>query len=325
LEDRKRDELSLDEYKVFFQELADLGCLYVLFSGGDIFVRPDALDILRAASFHRFDITLITHGMAITEEVADELADMGVRAVAASVYHTDPDIHDEVTLRKGSFHKTMAGLRRLKERGLKVVMKTPVFDVNQGAEETMQAFADELDMELHLTPIIRGGNDGTDDLLSKNMDLGGKANVYSCVFSEWDSLATLPKFDPNQRTCLAAHASAYLSPGGDIQPCLDYEQSAGNIRELSFKQIWDESELLGGLREVRRKSFTGCNSCENNSFCTLCPALAHRETGKPTGSAPSKCRESTAIRWTYETHKAEQEAREYDLFRVLGHEREERV
>ena len=67
LEDRRRREMTVDEYREFFAELADLGCLYLLVSGGDLFVRPDAMEILRAAARHQFDMTLITHAMAIDE------------------------------------------------------------------------------------------------------------------------------------------------------------------------------------------------------------------------------------------------------------------
>ncbi|MCA9562821.1 MAG: radical SAM protein [Myxococcales bacterium] len=318
LEDRKREELTLEEYEQFFADLAEAGCLYLLISGGDIFVRKDALDILWAAARHRFDMTLITHAMAIDDYTADQIAEMGIRLVATSVYHTDPEIHDRVTLREGSFERTIAGLRRLKERGVQISIKCPIFDINAGAEKTIPALAEELGAVLQLAPIIRGGNDGSDKLLSLNMDLDGKANVYDCLFSEWERLEAMPKFSAEQRTCLAGHASGYLSPDGTIQPCLDYERSAGNIREQRFSEIWKHSPLLNRLRGIRRKDFGGCNSCDNNSFCSLCPALADRETGDPTGSAPSKCRESTAIRYAFDRKEAEQEAEGFDLFDAFG-------
>ena len=99
---------------------------------------------------------------------------------------------------------------------------------------------------------------------------------------------------------MAGHASAYLAPDGTVQPCLDYEESAGNIRDQSFTEIWKTSPLLAHLRTLRRQHFTGCKSCDNYSVCGLCPALAARETGDPTGSAPSKCRETTAVRYMFD-------------------------
>lgn len=318
LEDRRRRELTLEEYEVFFAELAELGCLYLLVSGGDLFVRRDALDILWAASRHRFDMSLISHAMAIDDRVARELAQMGVRSVNVSVYHTDPEIHDRVTRRKGSFHRTLAGIRRLRENGVGVAIKCPVMEINRGAEAVMPALAEELGAILALSPVMRGGNDGTDDLLALNMDLDGKANVYDCIFSGVRELKELPHYGEDERTCLAGHGSGYLGPDGTVQPCLDYEETAGNIRETSFAEIWRSSPLFLKLRGIRRGSFRGCTSCENFGFCGLCPALAARETGDPTGSAPSRCRETTAMRYAFERKQAEREAARVDLYETFG-------
>jgi MoaA/NifB/PqqE/SkfB family radical SAM enzyme len=45
----RRRELTLDEHRRLLDELADLGCLWILFSGGEIFARADFLDIYRYA------------------------------------------------------------------------------------------------------------------------------------------------------------------------------------------------------------------------------------------------------------------------------------
>jgi radical SAM protein with 4Fe4S-binding SPASM domain len=239
---------------------------------------------------------------------------MGIRRVSVSVYHTDPAVHDRVTRKKGSFQRTLAGIQRLLDRRVEVMIKTPVMDLNAGAEQVMPQFSDDLGTKLDMGVRIRGGNDGSDNLLIRNLDLDEKANVYDCLFAKIKDLSQLPQYGPEDRTCMAGHASAYLSPDGTVQPCLDYEESAGNIRDQSFREIWTTSPLLQHLRGIRRKHFGGCQRCENVSFCGLCPALAARETGQATGSAPSKCRETTAVRYAFERRQAN----EMDLFRTFG-------
>jgi radical SAM protein with 4Fe4S-binding SPASM domain len=320
LESRGRREMSVEEYESVFEDMAALGTFYLLFSGGDVFVRPDAMDILRAAARYRFDMKLITHAMSIDDRRADELAAMGMRSVGVSVYHADPQIHDAVTRRRGSFERTIAAIRRLVARNIAVQIKCSVFHVNEGAESVMPALAESLGAELQISPAMRGGNGGTDKLLALNMELSNKANVYDCVYSQVSQVSDLPNRPPERRTCMAGHASAYLGPDGTVQPCLEYEVSAGNIRETSFQEIWETSPLLNNLRDIRRSSFTGCTSCDNYSFCGLCPAVAHRETGSPTGSAPSKCRESTAIRLSIERREAMPSGQEFggDLTNLIG-------
>ena len=90
--------MSLAEAEALFDELAKAGTLTLLFSGGDIFVRPDAMDIIAAARARRFDVRINTHGNHITEDIADQLADLGVMRVGISVYSLDPKEHEAVTL-----------------------------------------------------------------------------------------------------------------------------------------------------------------------------------------------------------------------------------
>ena len=54
LTDREQPELSYDECVRILDELVEAGTLTLLFSGGDPFLRPDAIDILRAARARDF-------------------------------------------------------------------------------------------------------------------------------------------------------------------------------------------------------------------------------------------------------------------------------
>ena len=306
LETRKRKELTLDEYRPLFAELAALGTLYMLVSGGDIFVRKDALDILRAAAAHRFDITMITHAMAIDDEVADALAEIDIKHVGVSVYHADPEIHDRVTLSKGSHARTLAGIKKLRDRGIPVTMKCPVMAINQGAERVMPAFADTNGTSLKINSTITGGNSGTDVLRELNMDMNGRADVSACNLGHYGDLSEIMIKKPENVTCMAGHSSLYIGPDGVISPCSEFHNTfAGNIREQSLAKIWENAPLFKEMREIRRGSFTGCTTCENFSFCSLCPAHSLRETGSLTGSAPSKCEESQVIRYTFERQNSQ--------------------
>jgi radical SAM protein with 4Fe4S-binding SPASM domain len=102
---------------------------------------------------------------------------------------------------------------------------------------------------------------------------------------------------------MAGNASCYTSPDGTVQPCLDWTESAGNIREHKFSELWLNAPVFVHARTIRRGSFSGCVDCSNHGHCGLCPARSLRETGSPTGTAPSKCREtiSNTLAWM-DTH-----------------------
>ncbi len=68
------EELSFAEYRQIIDELVDAGCLWLLFTGGEIFIRKDFFDIYTYARQKGLLITLFTNGTLITSDIADELA-----------------------------------------------------------------------------------------------------------------------------------------------------------------------------------------------------------------------------------------------------------
>src|SRR5688572_31811550 len=82
---RKR-ELTTEEHYKLLDELSELGCLWLLFTGGEIFARHDFLDIYRYAKKRGFLITLFTNGTLITERIADELARIRPFTIEITLY-----------------------------------------------------------------------------------------------------------------------------------------------------------------------------------------------------------------------------------------------
>ncbi|MGH9373641.1 MAG: radical SAM protein, partial [Vicinamibacterales bacterium] len=68
-------ELTYAEHCRILDQLADAGCLWLLFTGGEIFARRDFLDIYTYAKKRGFLITLFTNGTLITPRIADYLAE----------------------------------------------------------------------------------------------------------------------------------------------------------------------------------------------------------------------------------------------------------
>ena len=72
-------EMTTEEHFRMLDELVELGCFWLLYTGGEIFARKDFLEIYTYAKKKGFLITLFTNGTLITEKIADYLA--GVAAL----------------------------------------------------------------------------------------------------------------------------------------------------------------------------------------------------------------------------------------------------
>src|SRR3990172_2707114 len=84
--ERGRRELTFDDTKHIIDELRELGTLFILFTGGDPTANPNFPNILRYASDQKMAIQFFTNGLAITNEVVDELAKLKIFHIGVSVY-----------------------------------------------------------------------------------------------------------------------------------------------------------------------------------------------------------------------------------------------
>src|SRR4051812_29205545 len=137
-------ELSYDEHCRLLDELADAGCLWLLYTGGEIFARRDFLDIYTYAKKKGFLLTLFTNGTLITERIADYLVDWRPFAIEITLYGATKETYERLTGIPGSYEKCLRGIRLLKERGLPLALKTVAVSINRHELLEMQAFADEL-------------------------------------------------------------------------------------------------------------------------------------------------------------------------------------
>ena len=62
-----RKELSTEEIKRILDELYEMNVFEVTFTGGDLFVRQDAFEILRYARSKAFLVTIFTNGIALSD------------------------------------------------------------------------------------------------------------------------------------------------------------------------------------------------------------------------------------------------------------------
>ena len=84
--------------------------------------------------------------------------------------------------------------------------------------------------------------------------------------------------DAVTRGCLGGTGFAFISHVGQVQPCGYLEVDSGNVREKSFKDIWENSPVFRDLRDLRK--YRGkCGGCEYIRVCGGCRARAFESTG----------------------------------------------
>src|SRR5581483_2316645 len=87
------EELTLDDFRRLEDQLAQLGHFLISLEGGEPFLRPDLIDIVRVFA-RRHVCILYTNGWFVDERSARALFDAGLANVGVSIDFPDAERHD---------------------------------------------------------------------------------------------------------------------------------------------------------------------------------------------------------------------------------------
>jgi radical SAM protein with 4Fe4S-binding SPASM domain len=296
----RRPELTTDEMKALLNDVARAGTLYLTFSGGEVFLRRDLLELIEHARRLHFDVRLKSNALLITRAKADRLRTLGVRQVDISIYSADPAVHDWVTKVPGSLDRTLDGAALLRDAGITVKFNCPLMKQNVGQYSEIRALADRLGVLCGFDPMITAKNDGDmspvalritrKDLIRVLQDPTLSPDVGKEEACEPDGVRS----DLDDIPCGASHNACYISAYGDVMPCVAMPIACGNVRDEPFAEIWHRSPEMQRVRSIRIRDLHTCSTCSASRFCSRCPGQALVETGDLLGPSPANCEHALA-------------------------------
>lgn len=280
--------ISVNEYDRIFDELREMNVLWLTFSGGEVFLRRDFLDIVELAHKKRFSTIVYTSGTLINEAKADRMAELKVGRVEISVYSHDPEVHDRFTKTPRSHERSLNAARLLRERGIPVMFKTCIMTFNVDYLEEYAKMAEDAGVMWKFDPKISPKMDGDLSPLKYAVSPEKMAEVFAnpkLQLMNPDRAGEIcngeSRFSksPNGSTCSAATTSLTIGADGGIYPCPAFTLHGGNVKEQSVQDIWYGSELLNDVRKTKNKDLTKCGSCDLKEGCGPCQAYAYIENG----------------------------------------------
>lgn len=291
-------ELSTDEHRRLLDEMAEAGCLWLLYTGGEIFARPDFLDIYAHAKRRGFLITLFTNGILIDERIADYLADERPFAVEITLYGRTRETYERLTGVAGSFDRCMRGIHLLHDRGLPLKVKTVALTINKHEVFDMQRFAQDLGVEFRFDTMMNPRIDCSQSPLAVRL------SPEECVafdmqdpqrVDEWRMFADRfmkpvhsPETSDQLYHCGGGVDSFAINPYGEMSICVLSQEDRYNIRTGTFRQGWEQ--FLRRVRDHKKATrLTKCVNCELKAMCGMCPANGELENGDPEAPVDFLC------------------------------------
>jgi len=277
LPQRQGEELSNSEIASLLENLAGLGSLFLLLSGGEVLLRSDFFEILALARRLHFAVFVKTSGTMLNEAAARRLAELHVKRVDVSIYSERPEVHDRITGLEGSFARAVGAIRRLRANGVKVrinqsLMQSGAID-STGVRQLAAELGADYCCNLTIIPRLNGDRSTVALNIPRNVKRAAMGAMEPTRLTE-PSCGSEKLLPLEELACSAGHTGCYISPFGDVYPCVQFPLWLGNVRERSFEKIWRESPALQRWRKVRNADLTVCRACELQSVCSRCPGLA---------------------------------------------------
>ncbi len=292
-------EMTTAEIKDLLDQLADAGTFFLNISGGEILLRKDLFQIVEYARGKSFCVKLKTNAMLIGEKEARRIQELGVDSVQISIYSHRPAVHDAITMVRGSLERSIKAIRFLRQQGLHVIIANVLMVQNFSDYPGVKALAAELGVGLTIDPTITPMMDGKRKILDLNIDQKSLAEIFrdpTLLGDAPESCAppTGPDEDALDSTpCSAGHTAAYVSPYGDVYPCVQFPLPTGNVRRQRFWDIWRNSSGMNEVRSITLRNLPSCSACVHGGTCTRCPGLAYQE-GNMRGPSIQDCEKSFA-------------------------------
>ena len=279
-EENARRELTTAEHIRIIDEIVEAGCLWLTYTGGEIFARPDFLDIYTHAKKMGLLVTLYTGGSLITPQIADYLATWRPYLVEITIYGSTRETHESVTRVSGSYDKCMRAIRLLCERAIPLRLKTIVLTLNQHELGQMKDVVEkELGLSFRFDSLVTPRLDFSLRPLSFRVSAGTAVDLEMRdprQAPDWKNLArqfggSFPALGPKKElySCNAGISGFGIDAYGGMNLCLFSSCGKYDLRGGSFKAGWEGALAAERRRKVSR--VTKCLDCSIRHLCGACP------------------------------------------------------
>ncbi len=272
---RAPGELGLDEAYELLDSLAAMKVFYINIGGGEPMLRRDFFQILDRAQNLGIGIKFSTNGYFLDDAAARKLSRYDNVDVQVSIDGHDQASND-IVRGAGSYNRALIALDNLRRSNFSSTKISVVINKhNIEHVDDLYTLAAQFGASLRITrlrPSGRGAN--------SYQELSPSAQQYE-VLHEWllnhkdvltgDSffhLAPLGGSLEGLNMCGAGKVVCLVDPVGDVYACpftIHPAFKAGNVREMSFREVWEKSPLFEQFRETDGPK--SCQSCSVFSSC----------------------------------------------------------
>ncbi len=298
-------ELSTDESLRLLDEIAGVGSPVIILTGGEPLLRGDIYAIASYGTGKGLRMVMATNGTLLTGEAVRKLKEAGIRRVSISIDGLDARSHDALRGVPGAFEGALSGIEAMKREGMEFQINTTITRANLSQVQGILDLAVRIGAAAHhiflLVPTGRGKDLAHQEISPEDYErtlhwfyeedqrcgIQLKATCAPHYFRILHQRGRAGRerrdggghpFHAMTRGCLGGMSFCFISHRGRVQPCGYLDLDCGQVREKSFREIWEHSTIFRDLRDLSR--YRGkCGRCEFIRVCGGCRARAYEKTG----------------------------------------------
>jgi MoaA/NifB/PqqE/SkfB family radical SAM enzyme len=266
-------ELNTEEAMNLLDELKSNNFRHLKITGGEPFVRKDLIQIMRKASELGLVVDVSTNASLITKEKAVEIKDCRVGMVHVSI-DGDEAAHDEVR-GKGTFARTVAGVRNLVENGVYVRIGTLIYKKNEHGLEGIVKLVSGLGANEIIFSFMEpvGRMKGDTGLISTRAIPEVKAEIEAIASAYKDRIKVSHSFTEKAKPgsgcglCPGGTKFLFVDNFGRVAPCTWVAEvhkqyiSEKTLKTTALKEILDSGQMKSYsdfLVSLTRGGLKGC-------------------------------------------------------------------
>lgn len=299
---KKGGLIPVEKWLDLAKEMQEYGVLFLLLTGGEVFLYPQFRYLYEQLCLMGFSITINTNGTMIDEETVQWLKNYPPKCVSMSLYGASNETYKALCGRPGMFDRVDHAVELMQEAGIEVEFKMLLTPLNVHDMKDCGAYCRRRNINLEMTtyafPPARNADRGDPIrfLPQEAVEYLFEINRMASSEKEYDDtiLAHLKKYASKCNvpgcqkygfSCTAANTACWINWQGKMTGCGMLNEPYSLPFEVGFEKAWEELKEKSDMTKL----CTDCSFCDMRAVCTVCPASSYAETGNIAGRSDYHC------------------------------------